>query len=364
MNKFKNLDASIKRTIIGGLIVIFVLVMIVFIVGIMNNRKLSYTKLESKLENAAREYYGDNEKNLPQSEGEETKVSSKTLVEGNYIKELSEYNDDNCSADVYVELNNGEYIYSTYLNCKNYTTDTFVSYITNNEPVVTSKDGLYKYGNDLIYRGENVNNYIEFSGILWRILRINEDNTIRIILDKAYEKENWDDRYNINKDDTVGINDFEVSRMKDYLIDFGNDDDYIAPDLKKYIVAKNVCIDKMDNLDFSNIASIQCNNYSTDKYQFSLIQLQEYFVASLDQNCNSINSESCENYNYLSSGRYWTITPFASENSKVFTTGTATKAVDAYYTYNIRPVINLSRHVLYKSGDGTKQNPYKIKLES
>ncbi len=364
VDKFNNLDKSIKRTIIGGIVVVAVIFIIVLIVGIMNNHKLSYSKLENKLESAAKSYFAKNEDKLPANEGEEVKVSSETLVSEEYIKELSKYNNDNCSADVYVELNNGEYVYSPYLHCDSYTTNTLVYYISNNEQIKTDKDGLYKYGDELVYRGENVNNYVKINDKIWRILRINGDNSVRLILNTYYDKIAWDDRYNISKNDDVGINDFEVSRMKDSLADFMNDTDYISRDLKKYIVAKNVCVDKVSGFDFSNIYNLNCTNYSEEKYQASLIWLSELFAASLDKNCDNIYSESCANYNYLAKGRFWTITPLENDTSKVFTTGGVTKAIDAYYSYSIKPVINISRHVLYESGNGTKKNPYTFKISS
>lgn len=362
INKFKNLDKSIKRTIIGGIVIVLILFVVVLLIGLWNNRQLSYAKLETKINKAAQKYYEVRDEKLPKVDGTEVKISVDKLVEAGYLKELSKYNDDNCSADIYVEYNNGEYLYSVELQCDHYSTNTLASYIQKNEPIVSSKDGLYQYGNEFIYRGENVNNYILFSDNLWRILRINEDGTIRIIANDVYEKLEWDDRYNIDADDTIGINDFEVSRVKDYLNAYGNNTEYIKKPNKKYIVAKNVCLDKISNLDFSNIASLACSNYSTEKYQFSLIQLNEYFITSVDPNCNNISSESCTNYNYLARGRYWTITPSKLDSSKVYTTGTSTKAVEAEYTYNIRVVTNLSSHIIYSAGKGSKKNPYTFKL--
>lgn len=360
IEKFNNLDKSIKRTIIGGLIVIVVLVAIVFIIGTLNNKKLSYSKLETKIGNAAQSYYENHPEKLPQLEGDEVKITTETLVEAEYLKALSKYNDDSCSGEIYVEKNNGEYVYGTYLTCNNYSTVTLKDHIKDTAGIVTKGDGLYDYNSELIYRGENVNNYIEFAGSTWRILRINADGTIRLILDKPYDSFEWDDRYNQQYQDYVGFNDFEISRIKDYLEEFGNDSDYINLQSKKWIVAKNVCLDKKNTVDFSNVSNIECTTYSEQKYQFSLLQLEEYFVASLDSNCNSISSSSCTNYNYLATGRYWTITPSSNDTSSVYIAGTSTNTYKANRASNLRAVTNLSKHVLYESGDGTKANPYKI----
>lgn len=360
IEKFHNLDKSIKRTIIGGIIVVLVLFILVLIIGISNNKTLSYSRLESKITSAAQSYYENHPKKLPELDGAEVSVDVKTLIKEEYLKELSEYNDDSCDAEVYVTKSGEEYLYRTYLTCDNYSTNTLNKYIDDSVEIVTKGDGLYNYNSGKIYRGENVDNYIDFAGSLWRILRINSDGTIRLILDRAYNSSEWDDRYNIDSDDYNGLNDFEVSRMKDYLEEFGNDSDYINPESKKWIVSKNVCLDKKDNVNFSNITNLECAKYSEKKYPFSLIQLEEYYTASLDMNCNSIQSSSCTNYNYLASGRYWTITPSAKDSSSVYTTGSFTKAYKASSSSKLRVVTNLSKHVLYESGDGTKENPYKI----
>lgn len=361
IEKFNSLDKSIKRTILGGIIVIVLLTLIVVIVGVINNKKLSYSRLEQKIKTATISYYEDYPEKLPHENGQETKLDSKVLVSGGYLKELSKYNSDKCGAEVYVMKNNDEYIYIPYLTCAKYKTISMASHILSEEQIVTSGKGLYRYNSEMIYRGEKINNYISFSGSLWRILRITEEGEIRVIQAKSSTKFNWDDRYNIDLDSYSGINDFEVSRIKDQLIKIANDKDFIEPDLRKWIIAKNVCLDKKDSIDFNNLSNVNCSIYSQEKYQFSLLPLEEYFIASLDRNCNNIKSASCTNYNYLATGRYWTITPSAKSSNKVYTTGGSTAASQANQSYNVRIVMNLSKHLLYGGGDGSQKNPYIIK---
>lgn len=226
---------------------------------------------------------------------------------------------------------------------------------------MTRKAGLYQYGEDFIYRGEDVNNYIEYAGKVWRIMRINSDGSLRLIQDVSKTKAKWDDRYNLETDKKNGINDFEKSRIKEELATLWEDEEFIPDDLKKWVIAKNVCVDKKDSIDYNNVYSIACTNYSEEQYKLSLLQLEEYFIASIDENCNSITSDSCINYNYLASGRYWTITPYAKDSSRIYTTGGSTSTSEASRSYTLRIVLTLSEHVLYSEGNGTLENPYKIK---
>lgn len=61
-------------------------------------------------------------------------------------------------------------------------------------------DGYYyDYDDDgktYFYRGDIDNNYVSFAGFLWRIIRINGDGTIRLILDGDIGESNWNDKNN------------------------------------------------------------------------------------------------------------------------------------------------------------------------
>lgn len=359
INWFNNLDKSIKRAIVGGIVIVVIAIIIVFILGSLNNRKLSYEKLENKIKNAAITYYEKFPEKLPQSEGGEVKLNVSELIDAGLIKKLSVYNDDQCDANVYVQNNGDKKIYIVYLDCENYVTNTLANYIKKGE-VVTEGNGLYNYGDEFVYRGDKINNYIKFSNKIWRILRINSDNSIRIIEIKSKKKNNWDNRYNIDFNEYVGINDFEVSRIKDFLLKYGNDKN-IKKESTKWIVSKKACLDKKDSINFSNLVSLECLNYSEEKYQFLLPQVEEYYIASIDSNCNKMRSASCTNYNYLSSGVYWTLTPSAKYSNKVYTIGSnMAKLNETDRSFTVRFVTNLSQHVLYDSGDGSYENPYTI----
>lgn len=59
-------------------------------------------------------------------------------------------------------------------------TATFANAATNDEGVYTMEDD---YGTSYYYRGNITNNYVQFAGFYWRIIRVNGDGTIRMIYD-------------------------------------------------------------------------------------------------------------------------------------------------------------------------------------
>ena len=58
--------------------------------------------------------------------------------------------------------------------------------------VATTEEGLYSaeddYGTSWYYRGAQPNNYVSFAGFIWRVVRINGDGSIRLILDGTLDK--------------------------------------------------------------------------------------------------------------------------------------------------------------------------------
>ena len=63
-------------------------------------------------------------------------------------------------------------------------------------------NGIYEYTDDLgttyYFRGAVQNNYVEFGGVDWRIVRINGDGTIRIALNQSIGKRAFNENYNDN----------------------------------------------------------------------------------------------------------------------------------------------------------------------
>ena len=48
---------------------------------------------------------------------------------------------------------------------------------------ITNKNGLNKENSSYIFKGETNNNYILYNNLLWRIVKINNDSSITLILE-------------------------------------------------------------------------------------------------------------------------------------------------------------------------------------
>lgn len=178
-------------------------------------------------------------------------------------------------------------------------------------------------------------NYLMYSNILFRIIKINSDNSIVLISDSsltslAYGKDvSFDDSY-INK--WLNSSDNEYSGI---LINNLNNID-------NYLVKNNVCMDYIDELTNND-----CSNISND-YYVSLLNISDYINIG-NKDSYVINGEYFYLNNIDSNNGVWYVDP----DGKI----TTNKGTDII---GIRPVITIKSNIDYISGDGSKNNPYMI----
>ena len=312
----------------------------------------------------------ENQDDLPQDDGSTTSITLKKLIEAGYMSEPTEaFNDESikCSGEVVIENNNGHYLYTPLIECKSDKKDNNVTSITLRDKLiedqlVETSVGLYAMGNTYVERGEVENNYLQIDENLYRIVRINDDGTIRLTTAKAVNNVRWDDRYNIEQKNNNGINDYIYndinSRINERLIEVYNDQ---TDKLKSYITTQSLCIGKRSAADTTKDGSTECSQ--TVRTQLGSFAVYEYLQASLDKECELPDSSSCLNYNWLGDKTIhgWTITADAETNYKAFQLNGTCDLKICSSTKNVYPVFNISSNVLYKSGTGTKEDPYIIK---
>lgn len=358
-----------KRAVIGMGIFILVIIFVMIIASCSGNRTYTYKELENKMVSLAKQKYNDDSL-LPKENGGSLEVSLQSFVDEGSLKNIQDIVENNsvCSGHVEIINNNDNYLYLPYLNCgADYKSKTLYETLTNN--VVTMGNGLYVDGDEYIFKGDTVNNYLKIGDTEYRILRINNDGSIRAIDTTKRELYNWDDRYNIEKDLDYGINDYTAngidSRIKELLNTYYNDENVIPTNMKNYFKTQNLCVGKRSINEFINDGSIECSK-TIDKQIFGLVQLNEFFKVSLDPNCTEVHSDSCSNYNYFSSlPNMWTITADKDTTYKVYriTYGSADLA-NASNTYYPLLVVRLDKNLIIDEGDGSQANPYIIKTSA
>ena len=358
----------IKKIVLGVFAVIILIIIISVLLPLFKTEKLTYSDVENKMKQAAIEYYKDNKELLPLPGGTTT-ITYSELQQKKLLKPVNKYLDNNvqCSGQVVVNNNNGNYSYTPYLNCGDeYTTIELYKKVLNNNEIVTQRDGLYLINNAKVFRGERINNYVSFANKTWRILRIESDNSIKLLLDNANTRTSWDNRYNSEKKYNSGKNIYNISRLKESIDSLYNDSTFLSNDDKSKLVSKNLCIGNRSKTETNNSGSAECKTVLENQY-IGLIGLYEYITASIDEKCQNYSNNECQNYNYLTrhsdNNSWWTITPVAENSYEVYQIGSYgnMSIVNCSNIAVIRPTVYLSSDVMYSSGTGTETDPYVIK---
>ena len=201
----------------------------------------------------------------------------------------------------------------------------------------------YDDGVDTFITGEDPNNYIWYSGKLWRAVSVNnEAKTTKLVT-----------QWNISSITySSGSTDFEGSYMEEWLNDttvdgfLGNLRDY-----EKFIVTDAIWDATLDETGLGSIERPDGTTTVTDAV--GLLNIYEYQ--------SSYHGTTYSN-GYLNNGLYWwTLTPYSSSNVRyVWYTGNANGGSPSSNSNGARPSINLKSNVKIVDGDGTIDNPYRL----
>ena len=207
---------------------------------------------------------------------------------------------------------------------------------------LTSGD-TYDDGVDTFITGEDPNNYIWYSGKLWRAVSVNnEAKTTKLVTQWNISATTYNPENQTN---------FEGSYMEDWLNDttvdgfLGNLRDY-----EKFIVTDAKWDATMDPNGLGSIT--RPNGEATVTAPVGLLNMYEY---------QSSYHETTYSNGYLNNGLYWwTLTPYSTSNVwSVYNNGYANNRSPSN-AYGVRPSINLKSSVKIVDGDGTVSNPYRL----
>ena len=268
------------------------------------------------------------------------------------------------------------------------------------EPTLTTSSnntsdasGLYKStatntGEPTYYfRGAVENNYVSFAGFTWRIVRINEDGTLRIVMQDGIN-DNTTYAFNSNYNNYTYMY-YSNSEAKTTLESWYQTNIGSKSDLAKNVASGNYYCEqakaKYSDIYISGSSVMTTYNKYTPDFKcatdgngkglvnsnIGLLTYDDLIYAG-----NYVNQTN--NNNYLNNGiSYWTMSPsgvdtfdmhsdiwFIYDNSKIgclYVDWSNEKySVGKKYYVSLRPVINLKSDIQISSGNGTKDNPFTI----
>ena len=216
--------------------------------------------------------------------------------------------------------------------------DTIVDNVGNN-------GSTYNDGTDTFITGTNPNNYVWYSGKLWRAVSINnEAKTTKLVTQWNISTINY----------SSGSTAFEGSYMEDWLNDesvdgfLGNLRDY-----ENFIVTDAKWDNSFDTTALGSIKKPNGTTIVTDPV--GLLNMYEY---------QSSYKGTTYKKGYLNNGLTWyTITPYDESFSQIRYISDDGSSDSWYLTslYGIRPSIVLKSDVKIASGSGTEADPYRLK---
>lgn len=359
-----------KKTIKVG--IIFGVVLVLFIVFLFVQQAifgsvLPYDRVEEILVEGAKKYYAANKKELPQNDGESKEVDNIVLTENKFMKEMSKITkkEEACTGIVTVTKNGKNYVYTPKLSCGD-KYETVASFDVITKKLAEGNDAGLHYNestDEYIFKGEYVDNYLSYGGKTWRIMKVTKDKNYRLILESTEPRYVWDDRYNSDRNSSVGINNFSLSRLKESLDTMYKDGTIIKKSYTDLVVPQTNCVDSYTAVDENGNEYPECRTYDYKDQMFTTLYAEEYVAASLDTTCSGINDRRCSNYNYLSryDDPYWTITKDPNTTYQVYRVDRILELSNAITRTGVKPVIEISGKVLIESGNGSAEKPYKIK---
>ncbi len=230
------------------------------------------------------------------------------------------------------------------------------------EDIATEDEGLIKDIDDIgvtyYFRGNIENNYVSFANLLWRIVRINGDGTVRLVLNTATETPAT--YYNETLEDNSYLN----SNINTYL------KEWLANNIDSSYVSNAIYCNDMSYADDSylNYNRIVVNKIPTFTCLSGTIH-SNIGLLSIDELVLAGASPDKENtsfylYNKDITDTWYTMSGAKNSNNNIYlfmfdNKGKIRTDVVGNLYRNVRPVINIIKNV-EATGDGTINNPYII----
>ena len=249
------------------------------------------------------------------------------------------------------------------------------------------------------FRGAVENNYVSFAGFTWRIVRINEDGSVRLIKQDSigvsvFNNFSNDNAYVGYMYGTAGATTYEAthintnsSAIKSYL-DIWYQNNLV--DYSSYLADSGFCGDRSidsEALGYGTTStSYGSHNRLMSKYipQFKCPQENDLYTTSSATKGNkaltypiglitadevayagALYSRNNDEFYLKNNEGFWTMTPDNYSGAAfvwaVGISGITGQSGANSGSFNARPVINLKSTVTVLSGDGTKTNPYLVK---
>ena len=225
------------------------------------------------------------------------------------------------------------------------------------------------------FRGNVNNNYVSFAGFTWRIVRVNEDGTVRIIMQNGINS-NANIAFNSNRNSYTYMyytNSYAKTQLESwYQTNIGSKTNLASKVANGAYYCEQAKAKHYDSDTSGNATMTTYNKYTPDfkcssdgngkgvvNASVGLLSYDEVVYAGGYYNQNNSNY-----YLYILYMTWWTMSPAGISGSYLLEWGLGPSSNirgNAVDTLNVvRPVLNLTTDTQISSGDGTKDNPFVV----
>lgn len=186
------------------------------------------------------------------------------------------------------------------------------------------------------YVGNVDNNYIYFNNMLFRIVRVNDDNSVLIVSNDALA--------NVDYTNDGRFTDSALDKwLNDYFYNL------LEPSYQDLIKSSSWCDDVISS---DNITTTECSR-QTDKRKVGILSLQDYNL-SYDGVSSYLDKSNFSWYaNLAEDNKAWAITSTDSYPNTIYSS-------ESTNLLNVVPALNLKTSTTILEGDGTYTDPYVV----
>ena len=186
---------------------------------------------------------------------------------------------------------------------------------------------------DYYFTGEVENNYVKYSNILWRIVKVNSDKSVTLVSDNAltslnpgtgttYEKTSISKWLNKGEEENTGILETNLNNTS------------------KYLTFSKTCKDTI-----TDTKNITCKDKLEDTY-ITAPSVYDY-----------VNTGG--NKGFMNNNEYFYLTNIDKDKNLMYIDGAGkTNSTDDSDILGVKAIITLKNTLRLKEGNGTKDNPY------
>ncbi len=186
---------------------------------------------------------------------------------------------------------------------------------------------------DYYFTGEVENNYVKYSNILWRIVKVNSDKSVTLVSDNAltslnpgtettYEKTSISKWLNKGEEENTGILETNLNNTS------------------KYLTFSKTCKDTV-----TDTKNITCKDKLEDTY-ITAPSVYDY-----------VNTGG--NKGFMNNNEYFYLTNIDKDKNLMYIDSTGkTNSTDDSDILGVKAIITLKNTITLKEGNGTKDNPY------